>query len=684
MSLIKANAVQIGQSPTATQNFTLAVPSSPDGTIKLARGNAGATTQDVMNVSNAGVVSFPQGLGNISNSTAIATGSTTARSLSNRFADVVNVKDFGAVGDGVADDTAAIQSAFNAGYNVVFPEGVYNVTSTLYIRPFLSIAGISQSASDPTTSTIRGGAKLVFFGTGTSCFAKQPIYNAINHFCVTNLTILTNTVGYDWIFDIPSLNESTFTNVRASNPTGGVLRVLEAPGIPAWVNRFTNCQFGVNQNGNSYVVDHLFSDSFVTNCYFSGGKGVIDRSGGNQYVNCIFDHSYVSGFAALNLQRGQAQLASNGSITSVTACYFEDIHTNCIILDASNVTANNTWHKVAISACTFRATEPTNADIYFKCSPTYVVKGVSVTGCALTIGRPSFEWSHPGMWTSTSLIGNSGSTSQYIDFTSPAHTIIDHTQGNTLNNMTRVTGYGSYYGKDFTSAIFSATSSTSTSCLLVGSTTGNVPFIAASNNSAGTASGIQFLTNNTARLAIEPTGEITASNVLMPQVDNSVSCGQSGNRWSAIWAANGTIQTSDERTKKDIANSELGLDFITSLRPVSYKWVEGGKKIIDRYYVDKDGNKIPDGEIVEGATEKIITESIPGERTHFGLISQEVKAALPDGVDFGGWVLTDKENPDSQQALRYDQFIAPLIKAVQELSQENALLKQRIEALESK
>ena len=118
MSLIKANAVQIGQSPTATQNFTLAVPSSPDGTIKLARGNAGATTQDVMNVDASGNI----------NGLVKTAGSTTARSLANRFADVVNVKDFGAVGDGVANDTAAFQAAANVvgtGNPIFVPSGNY-------------------------------------------------------------------------------------------------------------------------------------------------------------------------------------------------------------------------------------------------------------------------------------------------------------------------------------------------------------------------------------------------------------------------------------------------------------------------------------------------------------------------------------------------------------------------------
>lgn len=56
MSLVKANGVQVGQSATATQNFTMSVPASPDGTIKLARGNSGATTQDILNVDSAGNV----------------------------------------------------------------------------------------------------------------------------------------------------------------------------------------------------------------------------------------------------------------------------------------------------------------------------------------------------------------------------------------------------------------------------------------------------------------------------------------------------------------------------------------------------------------------------------------------------------------------------------------------------
>ena len=46
---------------------------------------------------------------------------------------MINVKDFGAVGDGVTKDTAAIQRAIDAGGMVSFPPGIY-LAGTLYLR----------------------------------------------------------------------------------------------------------------------------------------------------------------------------------------------------------------------------------------------------------------------------------------------------------------------------------------------------------------------------------------------------------------------------------------------------------------------------------------------------------------------------------------------------------------------
>ena len=77
---IKTNAVQLGDSATATQNFTLRT--NVDGTATLARGNVGATTQDILTIDAAGVASllgklvFSRGnvLGTVSQAGGVPTG----------------------------------------------------------------------------------------------------------------------------------------------------------------------------------------------------------------------------------------------------------------------------------------------------------------------------------------------------------------------------------------------------------------------------------------------------------------------------------------------------------------------------------------------------------------------------------------------------------------------------------
>ena len=123
----------------------------------------------------------------------------------------------------------------------------------------------------------------------------------------------------------------------------------------------------------------------------------------------------------------------------------------------------------------------------------------------------------------------------------------------------------------------------------------------------------------------------------------------------SVYAAS-LITPSDLNLKTNIESSDLGLNFINSLNPVKYKYIVGDTVTT----FDPDGNQIE--------------TPVAGARTHYGLIAQEVKEAV-DGSgaeDFGGWILKE----DQSQALRYEQFIAPLIKAVQELSTRVAQLEQ--------
>ena len=157
----------------------------------------------------------------------------------------------------------------------------------------------------------------------------------------------------------------------------------------------------------------------------------------------------------------------------------------------------------------------------------------------------------------------------------------------------------------------------------------------------------------------------TAGGFFYPGIDNSIYLGSPSFRYNLVYTVNGTASSSDERDKTEIIDASLGIDFIKSLRPVSYKWTVGFNDL-------------------EAGDEGDVIVPRPGVRTHWGFLAQDVKEATDQaGVDFGGWILADVNDPDSAQGLRYQQFIAPLTKALQEAIGRIETLEAEVAALKA-
>ena len=135
-----------------------------------------------------------------------------------------------------------------------------------------------------------------------------------------------------------------------------------------------------------------------------------------------------------------------------------------------------------------------------------------------------------------------------------------------------------------------------------------------------------------------------------------------------IRAANGVATwntVSDERYKKDIVDSEAGLSLINALRPRTFKY--------------KTLGELPE---TFNAYEAGSTEVFKNSQTNHGFIAQEVKAAIDadDSIKDGFRLWDDRE--DGSQEVGEAALIPVLVKAIQELSAQNAALTARIETLE--
>ncbi|HHL22178.1 MAG TPA: DUF2793 domain-containing protein [Aliiroseovarius sp.] len=150
---------------------------------------------------------------------------------------------------------------------------------------------------------------------------------------------------------------------------------------------------------------------------------------------------------------------------------------------------------------------------------------------------------------------------------------------------------------------------------------------------------------------------------------------QLGNSSTTTYAYGAVQDRSDMRDKADIRDTMLGLDFITRLRPVDFRW-------------DMRDDYFDEVEEVDPETGEVTTRLVPVEkdgsrkrgRFHHGLIAQEVAAVIKEtGVDFGGYQDHNfAGDGEDVLSIGYSELIAPLIRAVQEMAAEIADLKAQI------
>jgi hypothetical protein len=104
----------------------------------------------------------------------------------------------------------------------------------------------------------------------------------------------------------------------------------------------------------------------------------------------------------------------------------------------------------------------------------------------------------------------------------------------------------------------------------------------------------------------------------------------------------------------------MGLALIKKLRPVSFKWDHRDTYVTECKYTygEKDGTLV-------------------STKEHYGLIAQELKSTLDElNIKFDG--LGHDDEKDAYR-LTYEELIAPIIKSIQELIEENDKIKEILE-----
>lgn len=486
----------------------------------------------------------------ISASTIISTGSTTTRLLTDRFADTVNVKDFGAVGDGVTDDTSAIQAFFqylaDNGGNGYLDKGTYKITSGIVLSNPSSGFRLSgtgdesclqlRSTSSQTALSIVAPSDtimenfLIDCGHSITGFASHGYsFSDANNVTMRGVNVIDHRNSAGLMFLSASVNTTTDGNLNGDYRNCYI------------IDSYSDSK-GNGQNG--FLLESAYSSAII-NCHVSA----LDRSGspciGLQLKNTCRYSQIIGGTAEGCL----AGVAFGGNNTGEgSAAYYCSI--KGVIVKDSEVGA--------LIGKTTSSKVDCIVDMADNDSNTYGVqvtgnnRGLSITASVSNIptGKPAAKIGSNKTELLLSFPDGLGSggiaeIDSGVDFTRiTVSSIAGFTaQTNVLDYVTDNSGEINntvhYLPSDATNGLAGL-------AVQYFHTVGNG---ATYQSYSKTNNTFTYRMSGSDELALTSNPLTPTSNWLTPVNDNSKSLGRASQRWSTVYAGTASINTSDERHK---------------------------------------------------------------------------------------------------------------------------------------
>lgn len=257
----------------------------------------------------------------------------------------LNVKWFGAKGDGVTDDTLSIQRAIDTGFSVFLPPGKYNVKELKGFASGQIIQGISKAESWGGTNT-QNVTLLNGIGSADNYVIKNNVWG--NGVLPTAITVKNLSIeGSKKTNGILVGNSSTIEGVKIQNCINGLSNIK--------VSNVMNCQISGCTNGVMNATDSKITNNFF---YYNEVGINFDNSNDNSIVNNKIEWNGIG----ISLTKATFNLISNNIIdrsttygiytsitvnTTISGNQFERNLTNHLYLQGSqfNISTNSFFRK---------------------------------------------------------------------------------------------------------------------------------------------------------------------------------------------------------------------------------------------------------------------------------------------------------------------------------------------------